>query len=147
MVVRSALLPFWNRVLPESRNRELYTWRPGAKNSWPFQIDVSDRVITKFCCSGVSYLLFGCIFLPQYASMLAFSALGFGFGRRPLVSLAAFAFAAGVREPHRIERTEDIPQGPKTRKIRRQQHEDNSEKSTTRKSLKNKQKSTSIGPA
>ena len=59
MVVRSALLPFWNRVLPESRNREHYTWCPGAKNSWPFQIDVSDRVITQYCCSGVSLSSFG----------------------------------------------------------------------------------------
>ncbi len=37
MVVRSARSFLWNRVLPESRNREHYTWRPGAKNSWPFR--------------------------------------------------------------------------------------------------------------
>ncbi len=98
----------------------------------------------------MSFLLLGYfffLFVPQYAPILAFLALRFGFGRWP--SLAAFAFAAGVRTPsNRIELVRKTHhKNPFTvdQKIGRQ-HEDSLEKTSIGKTL-GKVKSSSIGPA
>ena len=71
MVVRSALLPFWNRVLPESRNREHQTYKKSKlcfscmfarKYSWGFNLSLAKKCVFEgmdaeaHCHLGMSHL-------------------------------------------------------------------------------------------
>ena len=87
--------------------------------------------------------------MPQYAAVLAFSALGFGsslccYSASRVKTLQIKLDRKRTHSEHRIEHREDTPQEPKTRKIGRQ-HEDKTPLGKTK--TKNKVKNSSIGPS